>query len=314
MADDATTRRLSIVIPVYRSARILPTLVEAVEAEMRAAGFGDDFELILVDDASPDDSWPVIQSLAQGHPCLRALCLRRNFGQHNALMAGLSLCRGEHVVLMDDDLQHPPEAIPRMIAALDAGADVCYTRYRNRQHASWKRLGSWFNDRVATFLLNKPRGLYLSSFKALRAEIVREILKYDGPFVYLDGLILDVTRAIASIDIEHRARHEGKGNYTLSRSFALWLRMATNFSLSPLRLATYAGFLLASLSFLTMGFVVVTKLLQPGIQQGWASLIATMLFVGGVQTLCLGMIGEYLGRAYLRINRKPQYVVRYRVG
>jgi len=300
---------LSIVVPVYRSAPILPELVEQIHAEMVKEGLADTFELLLVSDASPDNSWQVIRTLAESHPFIRGISLRRNFGQHNAIMAGLNHVRGDFVVLMDDDLQHPPHAIGDMLRALQEGYDVCYTHYLNRQHAVWKKLGSQFNDWVATHLLGKPAGLYLSSFKGLRREIVAEVIHYDGPYAYVDGLILDVTRSITTIDIEHGARHEGEGNYNLSRSIALWMKMATSFSVLPLRLASFAGFALAGLSLLMILYVIVEKWLHPELPAGWASLIATVLFIGGIQTLCLGMMGEYLGRTYLKLNHKPQFVV-----
>jgi undecaprenyl-phosphate 4-deoxy-4-formamido-L-arabinose transferase len=304
-----TTCRLSIVVPVYSSATILPQLVEQIYAELNNENLSENFELILVNDASPDNSWQVIRSLANTHPFIKGLSLRRNFGQHNAIMAGLNHVSGERIVLMDDDLQHPPRAIGEMLRALDEGYDVCYTKYLNRRHAAWKRLGSKFNNWVATHLLGKPIGLYLSSFKAMSREVAREIIKYDGPYAYVDGLILDVTRSITTIDIEHQSRHEGEGNYNLRRSLSLWLKMATSFSVLPLRLATYAGFMLAALSSVMIVFVIAQKILHPDLPAGWTSLIATILFIGGIQTLCIGMIGEYLGRTYLKLNHKPQFVV-----
>jgi len=300
---------LSIVVPVYRSEKILPKLVEAVSVAARSIGVTDAFELILVNDCSPDQSWVAIKDLAQRHRFVKGINLRRNFGQHNATMAGLNNVAGKFVVIMDDDLQHPPEAIGDMLDALRSGFDVCYTRYLNRQHETWKKLGSSFNDKVATVLLDKPRGLYLSSFKAMRREVVDEIVKYDGPYAYVDGLILDVTRSITSIDIEHQERHEGQGNYNLRRSVSLWLKMATSFSILPLRLASLLGMGLAVLSLAMIAVVVVLKVRHPDIAVGWASIISVLLLIGGVQTMCIGMIGEYLGRSYLKLNRKPQFVV-----
>lgn len=300
---------LSIVIPVYRSEMIIPLLVEAVNDVCKQIGMSDNFELILVNDASPDQSWPVIKNLAQKYGFVKGINLRKNFGQHNATMAGLNSSSGKFVVVMDDDLQHPPEAIWDMLCALKSGFDVCYTRYLNRRHEVWKKLGSHFNDKVATILLGKPRELYLSSFKAMRREIVEEIIKYDGPYAYVDGLILDVTRSITSVDINHQERHEGDSNYNLRRSVSLWLKMATSFSILPLRLASILGIGLAVLSLIMIVIVVVLKLMHPDIAVGWASIISVLLLIGGVQTLCIGMIGEYLGRSYLKLNRKPQFVI-----
>jgi len=305
---------ISIVVPVYRSEKILPHLAEQVSMAMDAAGLANRFEMVLVNDASPDGSWQVIQALASRHDFVRGICLSRNFGQHNATMAGLNQAQGDIVVIMDDDLQHPPQTIMALVTAIRDGYDVCYTRYMNRQHTFWKKLGSWFNDSAASFLLRKPRGLYLSSFKALHRRVVQEVIRYDGPYAYVDGLILDITNHITSVPIEHQARHEGKGNYNLKRLVSLWLKMATSFSIIPLRIASFTGMILAAVSAILIVGLVVQKLLHPETPAGWTSLVMTVLFVGGLQLLCLGVIGEYLGRAYLKINRKPQFAVRERIG
>jgi undecaprenyl-phosphate 4-deoxy-4-formamido-L-arabinose transferase len=309
----ATERRampdISIVIPVYRSAPILPELVAQV-----AAVIADwNCEVILVNDASPDDSWNVIRALALRYPFLKGICLARNFGQHNAIMAGLNQASGDVVVIMDDDLQHPPRTIAQLVDAIRSGHDVCYTRYIGRKHAAWKRLGSWFNDRVASILLKKPKGLYLSSYKAITGTIAQQIVRYDGPYAYVDGLILDATRNITVVPIEHQPRHQGEGNYGLRKSISLWLRMATSFSVVPLRIASFAGLILSVVSAVVMLAVIIDKLRHPETPAGWASLATIVLFMGGMQLLCLGIMGEYLGRAYLKLNHKPQFIVRDRV-
>jgi undecaprenyl-phosphate 4-deoxy-4-formamido-L-arabinose transferase len=297
---------VSIVVPVYRSADILPDLVAAIAEAMS----GVRMELVLVCDASPDNSWSVIGHLAKQQSFIRGIALRKNAGQHNAIMAGLAHSRGEFVVVMDDDLQHPPSEIPALLSALAAGADVCYVNYVQRKHAWWKRVGSRFNDLAATLLLGKPHSLYLSSFKAMRRAIAEQVIKYDGPFAYVDGLILESTSAIASVDIVHAARRSGEGNYSLRRSVSLWLKMATSFSVFPLRVLFVFGSLVAIASMLMGAYVVYSKLNNPDVPIGWASTIAAILFVGGLQMLGLGLIGEYLGRAYMKLNGKPQYVVR----
>ena len=299
---------VSVVVPVYRSQEILPHLVEKVKKAFEATPWR--FELILVNDLSPDDSWNVIKRLAAENHFVKGMCLIKNVGQHNATMAGLNEAEGEIVVIMDDDLQHPPEAIAMLVETIRSGHDVCYTRYANRQHETWKKIGSWFNDRAATILLKKPPGLYLSSFKALHRRIVDQVVRYDGPYAYIDGLILDVTHDIGVATIQHQARFEGKGNYNLRRSLSLWLKMATSFSVFPLRVATVLGMVLTCLSVVGTLMVITRKLMHPELAAGWASLIVTILLVGGIQTFCLGVLGEYLGRAYLKINKKPQFVVR----
>ncbi len=306
-----TLPRVSVVVPVYNSEAILEELARQVAGALSQEGWDGQFELILVNDCSPDGSWRVITELARRHPWVKGISLRKNFGQHNALMAGLHHARGAVVVLMDDDLQHPPTDIVRLVQALenDPSADICYTRYLGRQHASWKKLGSRFNDWVANLVLKKPKDLYLSSFKALRREVVQEIIRYDGPFTYVDGLILNITRAFVTVDIQHQARHTGKSNFGLRRSVSLWLKMATS-SIFPLRVATMLGFTLTLLSLAMMVFFVYERLTRPDLPAGWTSLVAIILLLGGIQTFCIGMLGEYLGRTYLKLNRLPQFSVR----
>jgi glycosyltransferase involved in cell wall biosynthesis len=300
---------LSIVVPVYRSALILPKLVEEVANVLEQESSVDTYELVLVNDSSPDNSWEVIRELAARWPFVRGINLRRNAGQHNAVMAGLNHARGDFIVTMDDDLQQPPREIPCLLKAVRQGYDVCYTRYNERKHAHWKQLGSQFNDWVATRLIGKPRGLYLSSFRCMRKEIAEEICKYDGPYAYVDGLILDVTSSITSVDIRHQARYEGESNYNLRRLISLWLKMATSFSVFPLRIATILGFVLAGVSAALIIFIIAMKLTHPAYPAGWASIMSAILVIGSIQTLCIGLIGEYLGRTYLKLNHKPQFVV-----
>ena len=302
---------VSILIPVYKNDGGLDELVKRIGESMANSAYANCFELVLVDDCSPDNSWEVIQRLAKTHTFVQGATLSRNFGQHNAIMAGLNLVSGQYVVLMDDDLQHPPEAIPSMLDKLAAGADVCYTNYANRQHATWKIAGSKFNDLMASWLLSKPKGLYLSSFKALKRGVVDQIRNHEGPFAYLDGLILDITRRIATVEIQHGARAFGEGNYSFKKSISLWLRMVTGTSIVPLRMVTLMGALIALLGFFGAVFIVISNFLYPAESKGWASIIVTILLVSGFQTLFIGVLGEYLGRIHLRLNNKPQYLFRY---
>jgi polyisoprenyl-phosphate glycosyltransferase len=303
--------RVSILIPVYKNDGGLDELVKRIGASMANSSYAHSFELVLIDDCSPDNSWEVIQQLSKTHSFVQGATLSRNFGQHNAIMAGLNLVSGQYIVLMDDDLQHPPEAIPSMLDKLASGADVCYTNYANRQHAAWKIAGSKFNDLMASWLLSKPKGLYLSSFKALKRGVVDQIRGHEGPFAYLDGLILDITRRIATVEIQHGTRAYGEGNYSFKKSISLWLRMVTGTSIVPLRMVTLMGALIALLGFMGAIFVIISNFLYPNQSKGWASIIVTILLVSGFQTLFIGVLGEYLGRIHLRLNNKPQYLFRY---
>lgn len=314
MDDNAkgVSLEVSIVIPVYRSRDCLAPLVEALTAVLSDAIAVGGYEIILVNDDSPDDSWVEIARLAVAYRSIKGISLSRNFGQHNATMAGLRESSGRYVVVMDDDLQHPPSAIPDILTSLRSGADVCYTVYRDRKHALWKKFGSWVNDVAATVLLGKPRGLYLSSFKGLTRIVVDAVKTYDGPFTYLDGLILDVTRKIDVVTVNHGHRFAGEGNYGLVKSVSLWLKMATSFSILPLRLASLAGMLLGVAAAIVAGYIVIGSLVNGTTYPGWASIMVAVLVVGCMQLLGIGLIGEYMGRAYLRMNNKPQFVVRER--
>jgi undecaprenyl-phosphate 4-deoxy-4-formamido-L-arabinose transferase len=256
----------------------------------------------------------VIQSLAATHPWVRGILLRMNAGQHNALMAGFAEARGQIIMTMDDDLQHSPSDIPTLLDELAAGRDVVYARFRSRQHATWKIWGSRLNDKVAGYLMHKPAGLYLSPFRAMKAAIVQDILRYRGPYVYVDGLILSVTRNIGTVEVEHHERFAGDSGYSLKKSISLWLKMATNFSIVPLRLTSFAGLVIASLGFILAVLLVIQKFTIDRMPIGWSSLIVTILMIGGVQLVALGMLGEYLGRVLLTLNSRPQYVIGEKVG
>lgn len=301
---------LSLVIPVYGSEPVLPELVRRLQAmfDQQARPSGD-YELILVCDCSPDRSWAVIRGLAQQYPWVRGILLRMNAGQHNALMAGFSQARGRVIVTMDDDLQHAPEDIPLLLAELAQGRDVVYARFKSRKHSAWKIAGSRLNDLVAGYLMNKPKGLYLSPFRAMTAAIRDDILRYQGPYVYVDGLILSVTRNIGTVEVDHHERYAGDSGYSLRKSISLWLKMATNFSIVPLRITSFVGLCFAGLGFVLALVLIIQKLTLDRMPIGWSSLIVTVLIVGGVQLLALGMLGEYLGRVLLILNSRPQYVV-----
>lgn len=299
---------LSVVIPVYRSESILPALAQKLEETLPPL-FGDSFEVILVNDCSPDRSREVLLELARDRIWWKVVSLRKNAGQHNAIMSGLRMARGKRIVTMDDDLQHSPTDIPKLLSALDASYDVCYASFHAKRHALWKRLGSSFNDRMATRLLDKPRGLYLSPFRAMVSGVRDELVKFTGPNVYLDGLILTTTSRITSITIDHHARADGQSGYSLRKSISLWLKMATSFSVLPLRLASLMGIALSALGFLLAVAFVIQRFTINAMPVGWSSLIVSALIIGGAQLLALGVIGEYVGRVLRHVNASPQAVV-----
>lgn len=312
---DNHPHKLSIVIPVYGSALVLPELVTQIRNELdKMESVRESYEIIFVCDRSPDNSWQVIQMLSKKCPQVFGILLRMNAGQHNALMAGFARARGEVIVTMDDDLQHSPTDISKLLHEIEQGYDVAYARFKNRNHALWKIAGSHINNIVAGYLMQKPRDLYLSPFRAIKSAIRNDILRYAGPYVYVDGLILSVTRNIASVDVDHHERYAGDSSYGLRKSLSLWLKMATNFSIVPLRLTSLLGLIFSGLGFCLAILLVIQKFTLNVMPIGWSSLIVTILIVGGVQLLALGMIGEYLGRVLLTINSRPQYVIAETVG
>jgi glycosyltransferase involved in cell wall biosynthesis len=299
---------ISVVIPVYNGARTIGPLVE----RLLAALSGSPLQIVLVDDGSVDASDEVCRALSGRHAgMVTYVKLGRNFGEHNAVMAGLWHARGDYAVIMDDDFQNPPEEVGRLIDhARRHGYDIVYTHSPVKHHHWLRNLSSRLNDRVANFMLNKPRHLYLSSFKCLSRFLVGQILKYRGPYPYIDGLALRCTRNIGIIEVRHAPRREGRSNYTPRKLLRLWLNMFVNFSVMPLRVSTVVG-LASSVLGLALGVeVLVERLVRPGVPVGWASVLVPIVLFSGVQLVMLGLLGEYLGRLFLTENQTPQFVVR----
>ena len=298
---------LSIVVPVYNGAGSVPALVEAL-ARLEVPG---GHEIVLVNDSSPDNSLEVCRDLCRRNEvALTVVNLARNYGEHNAVMAGLGQARGAYIITMDDDLQNPPEEVVRLWRhASEQGFDVVYTHYAEKKHAAWRNLGSHFTNWCADFLLDKPKGLYLSSFRCISAFAAKAITDHTGPFPYVDGLLMQVTQNIGRLQVAHLPRVEGHSNYTIRRLVRLFLSMFLNFSVMPLRVGTLIGFLMAALGILFF-VIILVEALNGETPEGYASLMAAILVLAGAQLIMLGLVGEYLGRLFLTINRKPQFVVR----
>jgi len=236
--------------------------------------------------------------------------LARNFGEHNAVMAGLHHTRGEYVITMDDDMQNPPSEVVKILHhAKTCGKDVVYTFFKNKEHDSFRNFGSWLTNRAADALLDKPKGLYLSSFRCMNAFVVEQICSYTGPFSYIDGLILQVTQDIDTVEVVHLPREVGKSNYTLRKLIHLWLNMFVNFSITPLHISTVLGILLSFSGFLG-AIEVAAEYLIWGTPSGYGTIVCTILIFSGVQLLILGITGEYIGRLHLTSNGKPQFIIR----
>ena len=300
---------MSVVVPVYNGAGTIGELVGA----LRSLDIEGGLEMVLVVDCSPDNSLDVCKQLAAepGAP-VTVLSLSRNFGEHNAVMAGLARARGSFTITMDDDLQNPPSEVKRLFEhTRDGNYDAVYTYYAEKKHAAWRNLGSRFTNWCADKLIDKPAGLYLSSFRCLSAFVRERIVAgYEGPFPYIDGLVFQVTQNVGRLQVHHLPRAEGRSNYTLRRLLQLWLAMFLNFSVIPLRLATLLGAGFGALGAVAAVIVVMEAVFTHRPPQGWASLMVAVLVLAGVQLVVVGLIGEYLGSMFLAVNRKPQYLVR----
>lgn len=301
---------LSIVIPVYNGSGTIAGVV----SDALSVFANDRFEIVLVNDGSTDESEETCVRMAAQNPMrIKYVHLARNFGEHHAVLAGLSHCVGSSVGVLDDDGQNPPSELRRIWShLLETDADVVYGRYIEKQHHWFRNAGSWFNDVMATWLLGKPRSLYFSSFKVMARPVVEEILKYRGPFPYLDGLIFRSTNRIGQIDVDHRMRAGGRSGYTLRRLLRLWLDMFTGFSIAPLRALFMTGAALLVVGLLTLTALVIDRAwIHPERPLGIAGTLICGLPFAGLQLAALGLVGEYVGRILMHQTGAPSYVVRY---
>ncbi|HWA10202.1 MAG TPA: glycosyltransferase family 2 protein [Opitutaceae bacterium] len=304
MADPA----LSFVIPLYHSAATIAGVVREIEGLAVEGGH----EIILVNDGSSDGTSDACRELIR--TARVPICLiehARNFGEHNAVLTGWRQARGAYIVNLDDDGQNPPaEAVRLWQHARAHGLDVVFGHYTVKQHSAWRNAGSWFTNRMTDWALDKPPGFYLSSFRCVSAFAARQVAGYAGPYPYLDGLLLQVTQRIGSLEVRHEERKAGQSNYTLRRLLRLWLSAWVNFSVFPLRVATILGLVVAGAGLVAFVAVVCLWFMDRGPQFGFGWLMSALLIFSGVQLVMLGLIGEYIGRMFLSVNQRPQAVIR----
>ncbi len=299
---------ISIVIPVYNSAEMLPELHERLQVVL--AGMGKSFEVVFVDDGSQDASWTVLRQLQRNDPChVVAIQLMRNYGQHNALMCGFRHARGDYIITMDDDLQHPPEELPKLVAAIAAAdLDLVYGAYDQKRHGATKNIASWIVNRFYRFVFQSP--VTVTAFRILRRELLETILSYSLNFTFIDGLLAWNTRRTGEVKVAHHPRAKGRSGYRFGKLLTLALNLFTNFSLLPLQLVSLCG-VGAAIVGLVLGLYYFYQYVTHQITvPGYASTIVSILVLGGLQLLGLGITGEYVGRLHLNVNRKPQYSVR----
>lgn len=300
------TKKLSFVIPCYYSEKSLKKVVEGIIEEFQSYPL----EIILVNDGSKDNTFGVITDLCQIYPFIKGINLSKNFGQDGALMAGYGYATGDYIISLDDDGQNPPEEAHQLIAKLEEGYDVVFGKYLVKEHSLFKNFGSRLNDKMANLIIGKPKDITLCSHFIMTKFVAREIVKYDGAFPYVWGLILRTTDRLANQVVKHQPREIGGSTYTFSKLVGLWLNGFTAFSVKPLRLASFLGAFFALIGFLFIVFIVLTSLTKGYDTKGWASLMSVLLIVGGSTMMMLGLLGEYIGRIYLNGNNAPQFLVR----
>lgn len=299
--------KLSVIIPVYNSEKTIRPLVEKLQATLSAISF----EVVMVNDGSRDRSEAVCRQLCETYSNVRFISLRRNYGEFNAVMCGLNWAYGHYCVMIDDDFQNPPEEILKLVEMAESGDyDVVYTYYARKQHSLSRNLGSRLVNWLTSYLLNKPKDLYLSSFKLIRQEVVQEIIKYHGPYPYIDGLIFRITRNIGTVQVAHQKREEGASNYTFNKLVSLFLNILFCYSSLPIRLFVPIGVGLFSLGFLLLLFLTIQWIIGPD-PKGWQVVTATIIFIGGIQCMLLSVLGEYIGKSFMAQSGQPQYVIKY---
>lgn len=304
MADFA----LSFVIPLYRSAETIADVVHDIESLEIEGGH----EIVLVNDGSPDNTAEVCRRLiAEARVPMTLIEHARNYGEHNAVLTGWRHTRGAHIVNLDDDGQNPPAEAARLWRHAKAtGLDVIFGHYAMKQHSMWRNVGSWFTNKMTDWALDKPAGFYLSSFRCVTAFVAQQVVGYAGPYPYIDGLLLLVTQRIGSIAVRHDRRKAGRSTYTLRLLIRLWLSAWLNFSVLPLRVATFLGLLIAVLGVGALAVIAWFWWHDTGPSYGFGWLMAALLVFSGTQLVLLGLIGEYIGRMFLAVNQRPQSVVR----
>lgn len=302
-------KKISFIIPCYTSSMTLKDVIKEINETVKSDGRYD-YEVIMVNDCSPDNTFEVIREICNENKNMFGINLARNFGQHAALMAGLNQVTGNIIVCLDDDGQTPANEIFKLIEKIEAGYDVVYASYENKKHSTFRNLGSNLNQKMTETLLGKPKDIYVSSYFAMRRFIVDSIVKYQHSYPYVIGLVLRTTKNIANVSVTHREREQGTSGYNMKKLISLWTNGFTSFSVKPLRLAIYTGSFVAILGFIYAIYTMINKFINPEVPIGWSSTMSAIMLIGGFILLVLGMLGEYIGRIYICLNNAPQYIIR----
>lgn len=302
-------KKISYVIPCYNSEKTIKNVVDEICNTMKKLKINN-YEIVLVNDSSRDETFKVIKELIKRNNKIIGLNLAKNFGQHAALMAGFHYVDGDIIVCLDDDGQTPANEVDKLLNKVVEGYDVCYASYAHKEHNGFRNFGSKINDLMTRLMLNKPKDLKVTSYFAAKKFIIDEMIRYEHSYPYVIGLVLRSTKNICNVDVTHRRREIGESNYSLSKLLSLWMNGFTSFSIKPLRLATYIGAISALVGFIYTIVVIIKHFAFGLAPQGWSSLTSIILILGGIILIVLGLIGEYVGRIYMCSNATPQYVVK----
>ena len=303
---------ISFIIPCYGSEKTIEPVVEEI-INVVSENKDYEYEIVTVNDKSPDNVWEVLKKLSSKNKNIKSINLAKNMNRPGALMAGMANSIGDYVVLMYDDGQCPMDNLWSLVKTLDEGHDVAIAKYPEKKQSKFKNLGSQINKYMTEVIIGKPKDLMFTNFAILKRFVVDEILKYNNPYPYMTGLMLRTTSDIINVEMEERERICGKTNFTFKKMFSLWINGFTAFSIKPLRISTLLGFCSSLFGFIYGIIIIIKKIISPEIIQGYSSLAAIILFIGGIIMLMLGLIGEYLGRIYISINNSPQYVIKERI-
>ena len=300
---------VSIVIPTFNGERSIEKLIEELNQIFNSL----DLEIVIVNDCSPDNTHQRCIALTKKFPkILTYLKLGKNLGEHNAVMAGLKFTTGEYIIIIDDDFQNPPDQAKKLLEYMMQNKfDVVYGYYKKKKHNFFRNLISKINDLSANVILSKPKNLYLSSFKCIRRKIIDKIVEYNGPYPYLDGLILSTTSNISTMETIHLERKAGKSGYSFIKLLKLYSNMVINFSTVPIHISSILGLTISIIGGIFGIIVIIEKILHPSSSIGYTSIFVAIIFFSGVQLMLLGLVGEYIGKILKNVNKQPQYFIEF---
>lgn len=305
-------KKISFVIPCYGSEKTIEAVVDEIRNTIsKRSEF--DYEIVTVNDCSPDNVYGVLKTLARSNSKIKVINLAKNMNRPGAVMAGLNNISGDYVVIMDDDGQCPMDHFWDLFKPIEEGHDVSIAKYPKRKQSLFKNFGTFVNKKMTEFILKRPKDMEFTNFMLLKSYIVKEIIKYDNPYPYYTGLILRTTSDIINVEMEQRERFAGDSTFTFFKMLGMWINGLTAFSIKPLRISSLIGSICAVAGFIFGIITIIRKIMSTNISVGWSSTISIMLFIGGLIMLMLGMIGEYLGRIYISLNKSPQYVIKEKI-